>query len=53
MSTEGFGFEKAGRCICVATAPVFAWLSKRMTGKVGEYADDLFRQDIEIEKIED
>jgi len=40
------------RWICLATAPVFGWLSKRMTEKVGEYADDLFRQDIEIEKIE-
>jgi len=42
----------AGRWVCLATAPVFAWLSKRMTEKVGRYADDLFRQDIEIEKIE-
>ncbi len=42
----------AGRWVCLATAPVFAWLSRRMTEKVGWYADDLFRQDIEIEKIE-
>ena len=42
----------AGRWICLATAPVFAWLSKRMTEKIGEHAEDLFRQDIEIEKIE-
>ena len=42
----------AGRWVCLATAPVFAWLSRRMTEKVGLYADDLFRQDIEIEKIE-
>lgn len=42
----------AGRWICLATAPVFAWISKRMTERIGRYADDLFRQDIEIEKIE-
>jgi len=37
----------------MATAPVFALLSKRMTEKIGGYAEDLFRQDIEIETIED
>jgi hypothetical protein len=49
---SSFVQRSAGRWICVATAPVFAWRSKRMTEKVGEYADDLFRHDIEIEKIE-
>jgi hypothetical protein len=42
----------AGRWICFATAPVFAWLSKRMTEKIGSYADDLFRQEIEGELVE-
>ena len=44
--------RSAGRWICLATAPVFAWLSRRMTEKIGAHADELFRQDIEIEKIE-
>ena len=49
---SSFVQKSAGRWICLATAPVFAWLSKRMTEKIGEYAEDLFRQDIEIETIE-
>lgn len=44
--------RSAGRWICMATAPVFAWLSKKMTEKIGGHADDLFRQEIEIERIE-
>jgi len=49
---SSFVQRSAGRWICLATAPVFAWLSKRMTEKIGEHAEDLFRQEIEIEKIE-
>jgi uncharacterized protein (DUF697 family) len=49
---SSFVQKSAGRWICLATAPVFAWLSKRMTEKIGEHAEDLFRQEIEIEKIE-
>jgi len=50
---SSFVQRSAGRWICMATAPVFALLSKRMTEKIGGYAEDLFRQDIEIETIED
>lgn len=49
---SSFVQKSAGRWICLATAPVFAWLSRRMTEKIGEHAEDLFRQEIEIEKIE-
>jgi uncharacterized protein (DUF697 family) len=49
---SSFVQRSAGRWICMATAPVFAWLSKRMTEKIGGYAEELFRQEIEIEKIE-
>jgi len=49
---SSFVQRSAGRWICMATAPVFALLSKRMTEKIGGYAEDLFRQDIEIETIE-
>ena len=50
---SSFVQRSAGRWICMATAPVFALLSKRMMEKIGGYAEDLFRQDIEIETIED
>jgi len=50
---SSFVQRSAGRWICMATAPVFALLSKRMTEKIGGYAEDLFRHDIEIETIED
>ena len=49
---SSFVQKSAGRWISLATAPVFARLSKRMTEKIGEHAEDLFRQDIVIEKIE-
>ncbi len=49
---SSFVQRSAGRWVCLATAPLFAWLSKRMTEKIGRYADDLFRHDIEIETIE-
>ncbi len=39
--------RSAGRWICLATAPLFAYFSKRMTEKIGWLADDLFRHDIE------
>lgn len=49
---SSFVQKSAGRWVCLATAPVFAWLSKRMTETIGGHAEDLFRQEIEIEKIE-
>ena len=49
---SGFVQRSAGRWICLATAPVFAWLSKRMTEKIGGHAEELFRQEIEIERFE-
>ena len=42
--------RSVGRWISFATAPVFAYFSKRMTEKIGQYADELLSQDIEIEQ---
>jgi hypothetical protein len=42
--------RSVGRWISFATAPLFAYFSRKMTEKIGRYADELLSQDIEIER---
>ncbi len=41
--------RSVGRWLSFATAPLFAYFSKKMTEKIGHYADELMSQEIEIE----
>ncbi|HRT61234.1 MAG TPA: hypothetical protein P5551_02570 [Syntrophales bacterium] len=42
--------RSVGRWLSFATAPVFAYFSRKMTEKIGQYADELLSEDIEIER---
>jgi len=42
--------RSVGRWLSFATAPIFAYFSKKMTEKIGQYADELMSQDRDIEQ---
>ncbi len=42
--------RSVGRWISFATAPFFAYFSRKMTEKIGQYAEELLSQDIEVER---
>ncbi len=51
--TEKAVAQAAGRLVPLVVSPLFGYFAKRMTLEVGRRADDLFSEDIIIEKVGD